>query len=325
MDKQYSAKKLLQHTGVPKDKIESLFKIHRRQFSLNLKGYPSAKDITDSVVGLVFQGNTNFIGKEPQAADDAACVVINELNLHPEYPWYWLSKDLVEDLGLTDRPNEIPKTIALPKCGVIILPKKTFKTSTGYVQIFCYDLTAKSDVKIEEYKGIELKDIERDFVLHWCALEDSDQSALNGRILSLTLSDETLKVDYGDYEATLNLTNDSEKDVELCESLLLNALVYAQAIEPEVFTAERTRKVGFGATSTRSTPLFIGGNYQPAYNKEKGIGTHASPSIHWRRGHWHRYTVGKGRKERAWRFVQPLLINVKADKDTKYSEAPNTN
>lgn len=317
MKKQYSTKKFLQHLGYSEDKIESLFKAHRRQFSPKPKGYPSAKDITDIIVALVFQGNTQFIGKEPQAADDAACVVINELNLHPEYPWYWLSKDLVEDLGLTDRPNEIPKTIALPKCGVIILPKKTFKTSTGFVQVFCYDLTAKSDVKIEEYEGIKLEDIERDFVLHWCALEDSEQSALNGGILSLTLSDETLKVDYGNYEPTINLTNDSEKDIELCESLLLNALVYAQAIEPEVFTAERNRKVGFGATSTRSTPLYIGGNYQPAYNKQKGTGTQASPSIHWRRGHWHRYAVGKGRKERAWRFVQPQLINAKPEEKEK--------
>ena len=30
---------------------------------------------------------------------------------------------------------------------------------------------------------------------------------------------------------------------------------------------------------------------------------------HWRRGHWRRYAVGKGRKDRVWKWVPAVYIN----------------
>lgn len=37
-------------------------------------------------------------------------------------------------------------------------------------------------------------------------------------------------------------------------------------------------------------------------------GSHASPSPHWRRGHWRRSAVGEGRLERKWNWIQPVLV-----------------
>lgn len=310
MDHRDEVKKSLQAFGLSKERIYQLFTLHDRKFSPIPKGYPKPEYIINQLISLVMQRKPELYGLELKAADEAACVIIHELTEHPEYPWYWLSKDLVTDLSLTDRPDAIPSTIALPRCSVIVLPNKTLKTSTGYVDFFCYDLVSRADVKAD---GIE--DANMDFHLAWCAVEAYPASYINAGLLSLSFSDRSLKINYGDYDPTINPTVDSEKDIELCASVLLNILVYAQAIEPEVFAAERTRKVGFGTDSTRSIPLFIGKDYQPAYNTEKGTGSHASPAVHWRRGHWHRYAVGKGRKERAWRFVQPQLINVKPDKE----------
>lgn len=36
--------------------------------------------------------------------------------------------------------------------------------------------------------------------------------------------------------------------------------------------------------------------------------SHASPSPHWRRGHWRRSAVGEGRIDRKWNWIQPVLV-----------------
>lgn len=38
-------------------------------------------------------------------------------------------------------------------------------------------------------------------------------------------------------------------------------------------------------------------------------GTHASPRAHWRRGHWHGYRYGEGRKTLKRKWVQPVYVN----------------
>ncbi len=43
-------------------------------------------------------------------------------------------------------------------------------------------------------------------------------------------------------------------------------------------------------------------------HKCKG-GTHASPRAHWRRGHWHGYRYGEGRKTLKRKWVQPVYVN----------------
>lgn len=42
-------------------------------------------------------------------------------------------------------------------------------------------------------------------------------------------------------------------------------------------------------------------------------GTHASPILHWRKGHMHTYLVGTGRTEKKIRWVEPVMINAPKD------------
>ncbi|NEZ64819.1 hypothetical protein D0962_18845 [Leptolyngbyaceae cyanobacterium CCMR0082] len=39
----------------------------------------------------------------------------------------------------------------------------------------------------------------------------------------------------------------------------------------------------------------------------------ASPVTHWRRGHWHKYKVGQGRKEEKLNWIEPVLVNSGGD------------
>ncbi len=38
-----------------------------------------------------------------------------------------------------------------------------------------------------------------------------------------------------------------------------------------------------------------------------------SPSAHWRRGHWHKYWTGKGRKEEKFNWIEPILVGAGDD------------
>lgn len=303
--------KVLQNYGMPDSDIEKLFKVHKRRFYSTPKGYPDSHSITKNLIGLLPQCNTQFFGLEPKAADVAAAAVIQELTHNPEYPWYWLSKDLIKDLELTDRLDEIPKTVEFPKCAVLVFPENQIKTSTGFIKLICYSLQSKEDSQIKEVDGISIEDMERDFVLNWCGLESS--YAFNGGTLTLKLSKNTLSINYGDYEPTINLTNDSVKDVELCQSLLINILIYTQVLEPQVFKAKRFLRKGFGKTSSYSDVLFIGAKYQPANSRQQKVTIDARPMSQWRRGYWNRCNAEQDSKDYEWNFVQPELMDLKTD------------
>jgi len=42
-------------------------------------------------------------------------------------------------------------------------------------------------------------------------------------------------------------------------------------------------------------------------------GTHASPKMHWRRGHWRNQPVGEGRSDRRRTWIQPILVMAKVE------------
>jgi len=61
------------------------------------------------------------------------------------------------------------------------------------------------------------------------------------------------------------------------------------------------------------TPNMLGRSYT-RLEREDGEGSHASPRVHWRRPHWHRYRVGKGRKDTQLKWVNRILV--KSGEDT---------
>lgn len=56
----------------------------------------------------------------------------------------------------------------------------------------------------------------------------------------------------------------------------------------------------------REVPQVVKGKFVHAPGRETG--THASPRMHWRRGHYRNQPVGPGRKERKNIWIEPCLI-----------------
>jgi hypothetical protein len=54
---------------------------------------------------------------------------------------------------------------------------------------------------------------------------------------------------------------------------------------------------------------WIGKNYKPRISSEYQGGTHARPSTHWRRGHWHHVRHGQGRELKRLCWYEPILVN----------------
>lgn len=46
---------------------------------------------------------------------------------------------------------------------------------------------------------------------------------------------------------------------------------------------------------------------------EYGSKKRNSPRMHWRKGHWQRYRIGKGRTEIVWKFIPPGIVNFTED------------
>lgn len=108
-----------------------------------------------------------------------------------------------------------------------------------------------------------------------------------------------------------------EEDKELPKKLTLLALkiVLAMTARPQLIsTGVQTRKEltkkGEVVRDALWSPNFIGKDYRIQRQSGESLGgTHASPRVHWRRGHWHNVVHGKGRALRKLDWFEPVLVN----------------
>ena len=85
--------------------------------------------------------------------------------------------------------------------------------------------------------------------------------------------------------------------------------------QPSLVTAQRSNSPGLGfnkKSSDEPMPVrWLGKNFSNNRTKSSAGsgGSHASPRAHWRRGHWHGYRYGEGRKTLKRKWVQPVYVN----------------
>jgi len=85
--------------------------------------------------------------------------------------------------------------------------------------------------------------------------------------------------------------------------------------QPSLVTAQRsaTQAIGFSQKpSNEPMPVrWLGKNFSSNRTSSSAAsgGSHASPRAHWRRGHWHGYRYGEGRKTLRRKWVQPVYVN----------------
>ena len=304
--------------GLSRETIQNLQKGHIRKFSPEPSGYPSPQNISKL---LLFNSISNPVLHPETVADGSQLgmlYTVNGLNQNLQYPWYWLSEDLAFDLVKTQPPEEIPHQIALPHVGIIILPSGTLLTSTGEVALISYHLLQPGEMpsflsqlpwQMRETLTLTLQERQDNYRLSWIGSELSGYILGGVAELIPDASRRSLRLNTEGFDAW----HDEEverTEADCCLSVLLSALVYANQNQSQQ-TNEVAKPLGFGKPKENAAPtlrpIFIGQAYKSVIRRA-GTGTHASPKVHWRKGHWKTVPVGEGRLGRDWRFIAPTLV-----------------
>ena len=83
--------------------------------------------------------------------------------------------------------------------------------------------------------------------------------------------------------------------------------------QPSLVTTQRLGSPGVGfskKSSNEPMPVrWLGKTFSNDRTRSRSTGGHASPRSHWRRGHWHGYRCGEGRKVLKRKWIQPVYVN----------------
>ena len=113
----------------------------------------------------------------------------------------------------------------------------------------------------------------------------------------------------GDYAEKDQYTRRSLKEIA---QLIVNAVLLIKH-QPSLITVEKSATSALGFSSKPSNePMpvrWLGKTFSNDRTRSRSTGGHASPRSHWRRGHWHGYRCGEGRKVLKRKWIQPVYVN----------------
>lgn len=220
-------------------------------------------------------------------------------------PTYWVSKDLLESAAATNLPSEIcfsdlklplpailfmlpensikaPGTEGLSWIGFSTFPEGAVGFGSGNSTV-AYSMVLKGDEPINQNEGK---------VPHY-------QSPVDGSDWSEFLTTEDSEVHHLLTRVGVNLIMIMSSRPELLE----------------VATPNDTSLTSNGRRPDNKlwSPNWIGRTYRHAPRTDKEERTHASPRMHWRRGHWRHQPCGPNRSERKDIWIEPCLVAAPED------------
>ncbi len=301
------AKKVFLQLGVDKNILETLIKIFHREYRYSPKTHPRPSLITNillsqsMIVPEAVQMNPALMGG----------IVTQSSLVNNPHSWYWLNKDLAEDFNLTQFPLFIPKKFTLPKCGIIILPNLLIQEEDETVYFIAYNLVNSSEriYPINNEGDITLNLLPNCWGLAWVAFE-SDGSIYGGIVGLKPNNYDEFELYMDDQEYLIQLSKQQSVESKLL-SLLINCLLYSNSKNTDI--KEIIINKGFGKKQNSNSlysPLWIGKNYQSKI-KHISKGSHASPRLHVRRGHWRSVPYGEKRSLRKQVWIQPTVVGAK--------------
>lgn len=308
---------LYKKTGVPIDKIKQIYNLLYKSYRVSPQGYYSSSQVARILLAnSVITFEIFKLGISEQAT-----LILSNYIAEQAIPYYWLNSDLAKDFTLTSIPPSIPNKITLPDLGLIVLPENEIITDTGSVMYIAYKLVKPSEnveIKVATGKTFDRTQTlkvnldrsgENEFTLIWSACENTGY--FTAGILELESSDNEFKLVANDIDIILNPKSELDRQKNCLLSILINCLIYANPLNTDI--AKKKRGLGFSksAKNLTYTPLWIGKGYKRASTSKDNKSSHASPRMHWRRGHYRRIACGKGRKQKVWHWIKPTLVGSK--------------
>lgn len=207
-------------------------------------------------------------------------------------PAFFVTKEFLLAVSNTDLPDDIKWTDAkLPfESGLLYLPKKTlFDPEGDSVTVLGWTRNQKgSEIKIGE--KIKVACVDDTFIVF--AICDSDIERLYS---SAVRADEMpyIKWKTGDTKPAspfdLPLTNDDKTFLHQLVCVVFSLLL-AQVSKPTLTTEGRRETDHKKQKRETWTPNYLGKGY--TIKRQHQGGTHASPNLHWRKGHYTHSVIG---------------------------------
>lgn len=248
-------------------------------------------------------------------------------------PMFFIAPDLLEAVLRTDFDDDINWTeLELPyESGILILPKGSLvHPEDGDVAMLIWSRVKKGDHK-PPFPGLPTQTLGNDaFVILGACLEKMIwyDSILTANVRPTTRlnnlfyrepgqdAPRAIKSNFMDSDLT-------EQDSEFLEKMGVIVFGTILAMNARPLLVERgklLKRVGKGDKAREFwSPNVIGARYkfkrEPAKIVDRKFvqpyrehGWHASPRMHWRRGHYRNQAFGQGRKERKQIWIEPCLI-----------------
>lgn len=253
---------------------------------------------------------------------------------NPIFPVFAITKELAEAFLQTDLPTHVCSVRKSFDTALFLLPDVNLRTPDGYSIQWAFTshflkgdtvpslprsaVEGFSDEIVNKLERIESPPLEISR-LRWVS-EVGSLATIYTSVIELP--EDSDKPVTGDmvFGSNLDLFGENtdaiteQQFTRVVDKLLLQTLLYLQ-LKPESATviAPSSHQTGSGFRGKSDPhqpfePIWVGKDYLPQVVGQLHS-SHASPRLHWRRGHWKRIAIGEGRRDRKWSWIEPTLVN----------------
>ncbi|MGH8679601.1 MAG: hypothetical protein ACREUQ_14780 [Burkholderiales bacterium] len=240
------------------------------------------------------------------------------------FPTLFLASDLLAAISETDAPGDTDwRGIKLPyPAGVLMLPQGALNHPANGAIDFIGWARIEAETTLSFDRDYPAVKTEHDIFITWTGL----RQALNYPLHDTVLNASTHPTIGGQPAAGVHTTPTREGIFELplavgeqeflaqCRQLVFNVLLALDA-RPQL-AGSPGRKVGAtkkGARREIWEPTIVGRDYRIVRARSGEAGTHASPRLHWRRGHYRNQAYGPGRTQHRRIWLEPVLVGAGED------------
>lgn len=233
-------------------------------------------------------------------------------------PVYWLRPALAEALWHSDLPAQLPTLEQVLPVGMLMLPEiPQSQSPTGFQPRYVLVQHRLANEYVERLpvgnESLKPSLASEDLIMWATPLPTGDTYAKSCSLQGDWIDTETSS-SKGLEPAAAMIQKEQEWSTRITR-LVYQSLLLLQLkpdwLDGPVAPATAIGKRKLTKKERMLNPRWIGAeNFRvKTTTTPAGVGTHASPTTHWRRGHWRRTPVGEGGKDRKVSWIQPTLVN----------------
>jgi hypothetical protein len=239
-----------------------------------------------------------------------------------DFPMLFVAPELLAAISQTDAPASTDwREIKLPyPAGALMLPQGALRHPTDGAVDFIGWARIEAGSPLRFGDGYQAIALDHDAFIVWTGL----RQAMSYPLLDTALNASTHPTIGGGQALTgvhtkptregvfeLPLAAGEEEFLAQLRRIAFNTLLALEA-RPNLQSSPG-RRVGTHTKGVKREiwePTIIGRGYRIARERHAATGTHASPRVHWRRGHYRRQAFGPSRTERKMIWIEPTLVGI---------------